>query len=187
MGKFRRISIRDVAISALFLALFFLASNLIPPIQLAPGIPITLQVAVVLLMGAFLGLRHGLLTIAGLYLLTLAGIPMMSGFTAAAALWGPTAGFIWGFAFMVMLMGIYHDFFADRFGTILDSVLFIGFAVGSILLNYICGALWVCMLSGSYVIPTFFGMFVFFIPDLIKAAVALLVYKKAYLPLRQFS
>lgn len=176
------LSIRNVAISGLFLALFFLASNIIPPIQLYPGVPITLQTAVVLLMGAFLGLRHGLITLAALFLLTLSGVPMMSGFTAASALFGPTAGFIWGFVGAVMLMGIYHDFFAGRKEP-LDTVIFAVFSLISILATYACGALWLCMQNHTPFWGTFVSMFSFFVPDAIKAGIALMIYKKAYLPL----
>ncbi|MDR1892578.1 MAG: biotin transporter BioY, partial [Oscillospiraceae bacterium] len=99
------------ALGGMFTALFFICSNVIPPIQLFPGVPITLQIFCVALMAAVLGLRGGLLTMTCIYLLTLAGLPMSAGYTGGiAAFVKPTTGYFIGFSLLAAVIGAYTEF-----------------------------------------------------------------------------
>lgn len=73
-----------------------------------PGspVPITLQTFFVLLSGAILGARLGLISQVGYLLLGVLGVPVFQGAAfGIAGLLGPTGGYIIGFAFAAVLVG----------------------------------------------------------------------------------
>lgn len=68
--------------------------------------PLSLQSLAVLLTGAALGARHGVIAIAWYLVLGAAGLPVFAnGAAGASHLVGPTAGFLLGFLPAVVLMG----------------------------------------------------------------------------------
>ena len=87
----------DIALVASFAALIAVCA-ILPAINVAGPVPITLQTFAVLLSGAVLGMRRGLLA-ALLYVTAgAAGLPIFSGGAAGiAVLTGPSAGYLVGF------------------------------------------------------------------------------------------
>ena len=87
----------DVALIAGFAALIAVCA-ILPAINVAGPVPITLQTFAVLLSGAVLGMRRGFLA-ALLYVTAgAAGLPIFSGGAAGlAVLTGPSAGYLLGF------------------------------------------------------------------------------------------
>ena len=172
-GFVNRKHILQLILGGLFCALFFVSSNILPPICIIPGVPVTLQIMVVTLTAAVLGLRGGLLTLATIYLMTAAGVPMMSGFSGgAAAFLKPTAGFIIGWVFLVLAVGLYEDLLAPRLraGKAGQALYFAGFTAAGVLgvlLDYLCGAAFLAVYNGApgALLPTFaatlvsFGLF----------------------------
>lgn len=77
----RALSARRLTAGALYVALFALASNipLLSAIPIIPGVPLTLQVFLVAMMGLTLGVRGGLTAYAAVLVLTFCGIPLMAG------------------------------------------------------------------------------------------------------------
>jgi biotin transport system substrate-specific component len=166
----------QIAIGGVFIALFFFASNLIPPLYLVPRVPVTLQILVVALMGGLLGARAGLLDLLALFIITLAGLPMMSSFQGGpAAFFTPTAGFIFGWVFVVLFAGLCRDLFARKLhgkwaGTAYSVLMFLLCAVG-VLLDYVVGAVWFDFYVGSGLkaFSSTFASFLVFMPfDVIK-------------------
>ncbi len=97
----------DLSLIAVFAALLA-ASIAVPGINVGPlGVAITLQTLVVSLCGLVLGLGRGTAAV-GLYLLLgLVGLPIFSGFRAGVAvLASPSAGYIVGFLFGVVVVGL---------------------------------------------------------------------------------
>ncbi|MEY4499458.1 MAG: hypothetical protein RL319_446 [Actinomycetota bacterium] len=99
----------DIALVVAGAALTAVAAQISIP---AYPVPFTLQTLVVLLVGASLGSRRGLLSL-GLYaLIGLAGVPVFAPKTdgshvvGVAAFVGPTAGFIFGFIVAAFVVGL---------------------------------------------------------------------------------
>lgn len=63
-----------MAVGAVFAAMFFVSSNIIPPVYILPGVPVTFQILIVALMAAVLGTKGSLITLGVVYALTLGRI-----------------------------------------------------------------------------------------------------------------
>lgn len=120
----------DIALVVAGAALTAVAAQISIP---AYPVPFTLQTLVVLLVGATLGSRRGVLSL-GLYALAgLAGIPVFapkadgSHVVGLDAFVGPTAGFIFGFVVAAFLVGL----LAERKWSSNVLKTFVAFVVGS--------------------------------------------------------
>lgn len=120
----------DIALVAMGAALTAVAAQISIP---AYPVPFTLQTLVVLLVGAALGSRRGVLSL-GLYALAgLAGVPVFapkadgSHVVGVDAFVGPTAGFIFGFVVAAFLVGL----LAERKWSSNVLKTFVAFVVGS--------------------------------------------------------
>jgi biotin transport system substrate-specific component len=174
----------EIAIGGMFIALFFFASNLVPPIYLVPRIPVTLQILAVALMGGILGVRAGLFNLLALYIITIAGLPMMSSFHGGpAAFLTPTAGFIFGWVFVVLFAGLCRDIFAGRLrgklpgrwaGTLYAALMFVFLSLG-VLADYVLGAVWFDIYGGSGLgafFATLAGFMIYLPFDIVKCVFA---------------
>lgn len=95
----------DLALVPGFAALIAVAA-ILPAINVAGPVPITLQTFAVLLTGAVLGARRGFLAVVVYIALGAAGLPIFSGGAAGlGVLAGPTAGYLVGFALAAGLCG----------------------------------------------------------------------------------
>lgn len=89
----RSVPVFRLTLGALYVALFALAGNVpvLAAIQVA-GIPVTLQVFLIAMMGLTLGVRGGLTAYGAVLVLTLCGLPMMAAAGAGPpCCWGPPA------------------------------------------------------------------------------------------------
>jgi biotin transport system substrate-specific component len=85
----------------------FLAASarIAAPLPFTP-VPITGQTLAVLLIGALFGSRLGLATVLGYMAEGLAGLPVFAqGLSGPAVLFGPTGGYIFGFALAAFVIG----------------------------------------------------------------------------------
>ena len=88
---------QNIALVSVF-AGFIAASTLWGGVELAAGVPITLQTFAVLLAGAVLGPWRGAAAVVIYLVLGTAGLPIFAGHTTGAVAWpSPTAGFLLGF------------------------------------------------------------------------------------------
>lgn len=109
--KSRKSPATDIALIAAFAALTVVAT-LIPLGFEVGGVPATLQTLTVLLAGAVLGAKRGLLANALYVAIGVAGLPVFSGGTAGfGVLVGPTGGYIVGF----MVAAVVTGFLVERF------------------------------------------------------------------------
>lgn len=168
-----------ICTGGMFLAAFFFASNVIPPLYIVPNVPVTLQIMVVALMGGFLGAKWGLIDLLALFIATLAGLPMMSSLHGGpAAFLTPTAGFIFGWVFLTLLAGLCRDKLAARsvgsHGLIYFAAMTASCLAG-VILDYAAGALWFIMYNrlGMSAFTATFVSFMAYLPlDAIKCAAA---------------
>ena len=145
----KHLPVYQLTLGALYIAIFALAGNMpFLSLYLIPNVPITLQTFLIAMMGLTLGFRGGMVTYISLLLLTLCGLPMMSGGKGGpAALFGPTGGYIIGWVFLILLLGLYSTLYIDRLVNKkvlgISIHLPVSFVLGmtGILLDYICGTL----------------------------------------------
>ena len=93
----RHLTGQNIALVTVF-AGFIAASTLWGGVELAAGVPVTLQTFAVMLTGALLGPWRGLASVVIYLILGTAGLPIFADHSTGAALWpGITAGFAIGF------------------------------------------------------------------------------------------
>lgn len=102
--KDKKISIRTIVYVGMFAALMGVISQCAIPMP--SGVPATLQIFGVTLIGAVIGWKMGLGSIAVYLLLGAVGVPVFANFHGGAqVLVGSTGGFLWGYLPMVALCG----------------------------------------------------------------------------------
>lgn len=150
-------------------------------ISVPSAIPFTLQTFAVCLIAALLGLRLGLWAVAGYILLGAVGVPVFSGFRGGpGALLGVTGGYIIGFLFTALTVGLA----CDRRGRRLP-VLVLSMVLG-ILLCYVFGTAWFMLVYAKNTGPVSLGTALawcvtpYLIPDGIKLVLAALLARRLY-------
>ncbi|CAM4193053.1 biotin transporter BioY [Janibacter anophelis] len=104
----------DLALVAAFAALTAVCS-ILPAINISTFVPITLQTFGVLLAGAVLGARRGSYAVLLWILVGAAGMPVFAnGRSGLPVLTGPTGGYIVGFFFGALVIGLTAQILARR-------------------------------------------------------------------------
>jgi len=161
----------DIALVVAGAALTAVAAQISIP---AYPVPFTLQTLVVLLVGATLGSRRGILSL-GLYALAgLAGIPVFapksdgSHVVGITAFVGPTAGFIFGFVVAAFLVGL----LAERKWSSNVLKTFVAFVVGSAVIYLIGIPVLASTAFKGDVAAAISFMVPFMVWDVVKAVIA---------------
>lgn len=165
--KFKTI---DVVYIGLFAALIAVCSWISIPLT----VPITLQTMAICLVAGLLGAKRGTITTVIYILLGLVGVPVFAGFSSGpAALLSPSGGYIIGFIFTALIVGIVSD---KAKGKMLPLI--ISMVIG-ILVCYVFGTAWFAVVYAKQnetatTLKTILGWCVipFLIPDAVKIAVA---------------
>lgn len=172
-----KLSVREIAYIAIGIALIAVCSWISVPMT----IPFTMQTFAVCLVTALLGLKGGLWAVAGYILLGAVGIPVFSGFRGGpGALLGTTGGYIVGFLFTALTVGMA----VQRKGRKLP-VLVLSMAAG-ILLCYTFGTAWFMLVysrgTGPISLGTALGWCVlpYLIPDGVKVVLAALLTRRLH-------
>ena len=168
----KKLSVRQMTYAALSAVLIAVCSWITIP----AAVPFTLQTFAVFTVCSLLDGKLGLCAVALYMLLGAAGLPVFSGFGAGVgALFGPTGGYILGFAFMALAMWGVQAKFGDRL-----TVRVAGMALG-LLLCYAFGTAWFMTVSARASGPIGLGaalstcVLPFILPDCAKIALALFV------------
>jgi biotin transport system substrate-specific component len=182
MAKHNPLSVYRLTLGALYIALFALASNIpvLSAINIIPGVPITLQVFLIAMMGLTLGVRGGVVTYCALLVLTFCGLPLMSGGKGGPAVFvGPTSGYIYGWIFIIIIYGLYSLLLMEKlvnkklFGFSLHLPVCFLLGIAGILIDYICGSIGLVLYGSSKAFPALFISNLAFLPaDAIKIALA---------------
>ena len=173
----RSLTTRDISAIAMGAALIAVCSWISVPMT----IPFTMQTFAVCLVTALFGLRRGMWTVACYILLGAAGVPVFSGFKGGiGALLGTTGGYIVGFLFTALIVGLA----VDRLGRGLP-VLIASMALG-ILVCYAFGTAWFMVVyarkTGPIGLGTALGwcVFPYLLPDAVKIALASVLTGRLY-------
>ncbi len=133
---------RDIVYIALF-ATIMAALAVIPPINLATGVPITSQTLGVGLAGAILGARRGGLAMLLFLLLVALGLPLLVGGRGGAGVFaGPTGGFLVAWPVAAYLIGLLTERYWQRltvpvaFGIIFLTSVVVMYSIGNAWLSY---------------------------------------------------
>lgn len=162
--KKKKLRTIDIVYVGLFAALIAVCAWISIPMTVS----FTLQTCAVCLTAGLLGRKRGTLTVIIYILLGMVGLPVFTGFKSGiAAVTGPTGGYIVGFIFTALIVGLA----ADRLGKKLwVNVIFM--AVG-ILVCYLFGTVWFMIAyKVTFVSALSTCVVPFLIPDAVKIAVA---------------
>ncbi|MFD3812914.1 biotin transporter BioY [Rhodococcus sp. NPDC058639] len=172
MSSTRRMPARDLAQIAVFAALI-IALGLPGQITIgSSGVPITLQSLGVMLAGALLGARKGVLSVTTVIVVGLALPVLAGGRTTLTSLAGPTAGFLIGWIPAVAVIGWLSMRMLPRYRTVLG----VGVNVlGGIVVLYALGIAGMVLRTDLTVWAAAAANVAFLPGDLIKAVVAAVV------------
>lgn len=168
----RRITTREVVLAGMFAAVLTVISQI--SIPMPTGVPITIQVFGVALVGVVLGWRLGLYATAVYVLLGAAGLPVFANFHGGfSSLVGLTGGYIWAWPIMAVLCGIKPKT-SSKF---LNTALIIAFSLLGLAVDEIAGGLQWAALSGDMSV---WGVFTYalvaFIPkDILLTVLAVVI------------
>ena len=176
----RPFNAREIAYIGLGAALIAVCAWISIPLP-QPLVPFTLQTFAVCLVCAVFGWKLGLWTVVVYILLGAVGVPVFSGFRGGiGVLLGTTGGYIVGFLFTALLVGLA----ADRIGRGLP-VMLISMALG-ILVCYAFGTAWFVVVytrnSGAIGVWTALSwcVFPYLIPDALKLVLASLLARRLH-------
>lgn len=168
----------NIAITAIFVVVMAVCAWIAIPINL---IPITLQTMAVCLAAAMLGWKRGLSAVAAYILLGLVGVPVFAEFGSTASLVGPTGGYIIGFLFTAVIVGIPADLIKGKFTKKrkwIEAVVLVVSMILGIAVCYAFGTAWFMFYKISNDSAVSLGAALalcvvpYIVPDLCKIAVA---------------
>lgn len=169
-SKKKRFKTIDIVYIGLFAAIMAVCSWISIPLT----VPITLQTFGVCCAVGLLGLKRGTLSVIVYIVLGLIGVPVFSGFTSGIGiLAGTTGGYIIGFLFTALIVGLMIKLLGDKFWVYIVSML-LGIAV-----CYAFGTAWYILVynngnADAVSLSTVLGWCVtpFIIPDIVKIVLA---------------
>ncbi|GAB3912643.1 biotin transporter BioY [Microlunatus endophyticus] len=174
----RASSTRNTVLIAVFAALIA-AMGLIPPITLGIiPVPITLQTLGVMVAGALLGPVRGMLSAVIVVVLSLLGLPILSGGRGGlGVLVGPTGGYLIGWIPGALVTGLIVKYWAIRRSSPAMRYVAVTVAaiVGGIVVIYAIGVPWTSVVSGLPLRTSAIGSLTFVPGDLIKAVITAIV------------
>jgi len=178
MSAPRTATTHNTVLIAVFAA-FIAALGIVPPITIGViPVPITLQTLGVMLAGALLGAKRGMLSALIVVGLAAAGLPILSGGRGGfGVLTGPSGGYLVGWIFGAFVIGLLVQRWAIRQSSPALRYLCVGAStiIGGIGVIYAFGIPWTSVSTGLSLRTSFVGSLTFIPGDLIKAVVATLI------------
>ena len=171
-GKGRRLTTKEIVLTGMSAAVMAVISQI--SIPMPTGMPITIQVFGITLIGAILGWKLGFFAILSYILLGAAGLPIFAGFQGGpGVLLNITGGYIWSWPIMVLLCGV-RPKSASR---VTNSIIMIACAILGLAINETAGGLqWVALAGNMSVKAVFLYSMTAFIPkDTILTVLAVLI------------
>ena len=163
---------RECAYIALAVALVTVSAWISVPVG---AVPVTLQTFAVCFIGALFGWKRGIFAILVYVFMGLLGIPVFAGFKAgAAALFGPTGGYIFGFFFAALMPALAKLIPVKRKAA--RCALFYAANILGLAVCYLFGTVWfVLMYQCTVGYALALCVLPFLLPDAVKLLVAALL------------
>ena len=169
-GRVRSSAVTDAALIALFAVVTAGSAQISIPLPFTP-VPLTLQTFAVLLSGAALGARRGMLSMLVYLAIGALGAPAFAGGASGASrLFCPSGGYLLSYPFVAALIGMLASRGWDRSRGKMACALLLGSAV-----TYTFGVLWLSRFVGGVGPAVMKGMLPFIPGDLLKLAAASLL------------
>ena len=118
-------------LSLVYMAMFVAIITVCAQIQIPMTVPFTLQTLGIFMAAAMLGWKRGLISVAVYVLLGAIGVPVFAGFSG-----GPTGGYIIGFLFTALIVGLMTDFLGRKLWVLAVSM------VAGLAVCYLFGTIW---------------------------------------------
>lgn len=168
----KKITTADIVVIALSAALIAVCSWISIPMT----VPFTLQTFAVFTVAGLFGAKRGTLSVLVYILLGAVGVPVFAGFSGGIdKLLGLTGGYIVGFIFTALIVGIVSDKFEHKLVPMIISMLL------GLIVCYAIGTVWFMVVyantTGAIGLGSVLGMCVipFIIPDCVKIAFAIAI------------
>ena len=168
----RTFTTSELVIGGMFAALLAVISQL--SIPMPSGVPITIQILGIALVGSVLGWKLGLFATITYILLGAVGLPVFSNFTGGfGKLVSVTGGYIWSWPFLTALAGI-HPHTGNRTRNFLLNIFFA--LIGLAICEIIGGLQWAALAGDKSIAAVFTYAIVAFIPkDIVLTVLAVVI------------
>jgi len=164
---------RDIVISAMLIVLYVIGAKL--SIQVFT-VPFSLQTLFVLLGALIFGPRIGAVSVAVYLLMGLIGLPVFAQGSGPSYFMGPSAGFLIGFFFMAIVVGIMSDVFTNKNIIKNNFVKYTIIALVGVLVQYAVAIIYFCILLNKSPMTGIELLFVPFFPvDCVKVIIAVFI------------
>lgn len=163
---------KELAIAGMFAAVLAVISQIAIPMP--TGVPITIQIFGVALVGIILGWRLGVLATVVYILLGAVGLPIFSNFRGGInVLLSLTGGYIWGWTIMVFLCGLRPKTGSKTLNTLFMFLLPV---LGTIVDEIIGGLQWAALSGDMSIYGVFTYSMVAFVPkDIFLTILAVII------------
>jgi len=176
-----RLSTKSIVLSGMFAAILAAISQI--SIPMPTGVPITIQVSGIALVGTVLGWRLGLFATLAYILIGAAGVPVFAGFRGGiASLTGLAGGYILAWPIMVIFCGLRFRTESKRLSLLLSIL----FALLGLIIDEIAGGVqWSLLSGGAMTLQAVFAYsMVAFVPkDVIITILAVIIGRQIRKPL----
>lgn len=168
----RRFNTRDLAIAGMFAAVLAVISQI--SIPMPTGVPITIQIFGVALVGVILGWRLGVLATVVYIVLGAVGLPIFANFRGGInMIFGLTGGYIWAWPVMIFFCGLKPKTPIKFLNTVL---LFLLPVLGTIINEIIGGLQWAALSGDMSIYGVFTYSIVAFVPkDILLTVIAVVI------------
>lgn len=162
-------SAQDITLIAVFAAFITVCSFI--KIPLGP-IPFTLQTFGVFIAAGILGTKRGTLSVVVYVLLGLVGVPVFGGAGGPAVITGSTGGYITGFIFTALIIGLVTAPFKNSSSKVRIAMAIVGMLLGDVVCFIIGTVQFMYVANMNLVTSLGYCVIPFIIPDLVKIIVA---------------
>ncbi|MCI5809865.1 MAG: biotin transporter BioY [Oscillospiraceae bacterium] len=171
----KKFTVKDMVLCALLAAMTGILSQIGIPIG---EIPINLALFSVYLAGGLLGSYKGAVSMVVYVMMGAVGVPVFSNFRGGlSVLVGPTGGYILGYIFAALAVGMVSTYWGDSFWKLAVGM------TGGLALCYQFGTVWFVLLTGKGLVAALSACVVPFLPGdavkIISAAILVPELKKA--------
>lgn len=171
----KKFTVKDMVLCALLAAMTGVLSQIGIPIG---EIPINLALFSVYLAGGLLGSYKGAVSMVVYVMMGAVGLPVFSNFRGGlSVLAGPTGGYILGYLFAALVVGMVSTYWGDAFWKMAIGM------TGGLALCYLFGTIWFVLLTGKGLAAALSACVIPFLPGdavkIISAAILVPELKKA--------
>lgn len=184
MKEKKVLTVQDMVLIAIFAALIAACSYI--QIPLGP-VPFTLQTFAVFTTAGLLGTKRGTIAVVIYILLGCIGIPVFAGSGGPGIIVGPTGGYITGFIFTVIIIGLIMNVFQKNATGLKFVMTVVAMVVGDAICFMIGTIQFMVVMKVNLAVAMGYCVIPFILPDLVKIIVAAIVVNRVKKYVRIFN